>query len=82
MIISLGNNVYIEGNAIRIILPSESPASKQIEEEAKKRNKLYNITGKRKRRSLVVMSDGSTFYSLLKAETIYKRLNKKGETEE
>lgn len=82
MIISLGNNVYIEGNAIRIILPSESPASKQIEEEAKKRNKLYNITGKRKRRSLVVMSDGSTFYSLLKAETIYKRLNKEGETEE
>ena len=82
MIISLGNNVYIEGNAIRIILPSESPAAKQIEEEAKKRNKLYNITGKRKRRSLVVMSDGSTFYSLLKAETIYKRLNKEGETEE
>lgn len=82
MIINLGNNVYIEGNAIRIILPSDSPASKQIEEEAKKRNKLYNVTGKRKRRSLVVMSDGSTFYSLLKAETIYKRLNKEGEAEE
>ena len=66
--------VFVENNKAVDVL--------KLEEEAKKRNKLYNITGKRKRRSLVVMSDGSTFYSLLKAETIYKRLNKEGETEE
>ena len=74
MILSIGNNVYIDADEIKLIVPLTGNQGKAILKEKQERNKYYNLMGKKERKSLVILKDNTAYPSMLKAETLAKRL--------
>ena len=82
-LIAIGNSAFVNPEHIKFIFPYDSRPIIRMVDEAKERNKLFDITLGKKTRSVIVMDDKSMYLSVLLPDTIVKRIEKnEGEIDE
>ncbi len=67
------NNVVLKQRVVGIIAAGAKPVKRLIE-EAKRSNKIVDVTCGRKTRSVVITDSGFIFLSSLQAQTIIERV--------
>lgn len=75
-ILGIGHNNYIPKERISMILRSGSRPAKSLTSKAREQDRLIDAANGKKRRSIIITTDGFLVLSSLTTDTLYKRFLK------